>query len=241
MGPVFTAFARALRDTGQPRILGVILVPMLGAIVIWSVLAWLYWDSWAGALRAMLDGTAVARWLVEHGAAWLISSTAALVVLVLLLPAMLVTAMLVTELVAMPVILSVVGRAYPGLEKTAGGSIVGSIVNAGIALTVFALLWIVTLPLWLTGIGAVLLPAFNAAYLNQRLFRYEALSEHASRDEYRGIVARTKGSLYLLGFLVALLYYVPFVNLIAPVVSGLAFTHFCLRELAQLRSNSSPS
>ncbi|HUP94769.1 MAG TPA: EI24 domain-containing protein [Burkholderiales bacterium] len=237
MGPVFTAFARALRDIGQPRILAVLLVPMLGAIVIWSVLAWLYWDSWSGALRAMLDGTAVARWLVEHGAAWLISSTAALLVLVLLLPAMLITAILVTELVAMPAILSVVGRAYPGLEKAAGGSILGSIINAGIALTVFALLWIVTLPLWLTGIGAVLLPAFNAAYLNQRLFRYEALAEHASRDEYRGIVARTKGSLYTLGLLAAFLYYVPFVNLIAPVVSGLAFTHFCLRELAQLRLN----
>jgi hypothetical protein len=30
-------------------------------------------------------------------------------------------------------------------------------------------------------------------------------------------------------------YYVPVVNLAAPVLSGLAFTHFCLAELARLR------
>ena len=240
MGPVFTPFTRALRDTAQPRILAVLLVPMLGAIVIWSVLAWVYWDSWSGALRALLDGTAISRWLIEHGAGWVISGTSSLAVLALLLPAMLITAIIVTELIAMPVILSVVSRAYPGLEKARGGTVVGSILNASMAFTIFSLLWIVTLPLWLTGIGAFILPALIAAYLNQRLFRYEALADHASREEYRDIVARTKGSLYTLGFLVALLYYVPFVNLIAPVVSGLAFTHFCLAELARLRSNLIP-
>src|SRR5206468_2736632 len=97
-------------------------------------------------------------------------------------------------------------------------------------------LWIVTLPLCVTGVAALVLPALTSGYLNQRLFRYDALAEHASRDEYRAIVIRTKGSLYLLGVLVALLYYVPFVNLIAPVFSGLAFTHFCLRELARMRT-----
>jgi hypothetical protein len=212
---------------------------MLGAIVIWSVLAWFYWDSWSGALRALLDGTAISRWLIDHGAAWLVASTSTLALLALLLPAILITAIIVTELVAMPVILSVVARAYPGLEKVPGGTLAGSIFNACVAFTIFALLWIVTLPLWLTGIGALMLPALNAAYLNQRLFRYEALAEHARRDEYREIVAYAKGRLYALGLLVALLYYVPFLNLIAPVVCGLAFTHFCLAELARLRSNPS--
>ena len=79
------------------------------------------------------------------------------------------------------------------------------------------------------------MPALNSAYLNQRLFRYDALSEHATRDEYREIVIRARGRLYLLGLLLSGLYYVPFLNLAAPVVSGLAFTHFCLGELARIR------
>jgi uncharacterized protein involved in cysteine biosynthesis len=135
----------------------------------------------------------------------------------------------------MPVIVSVVARHYPGLERRGKGTLLGSVANATVAITVFALLWIVTLPLWFTGIGAVVLPALNSAYLNQRLFRYDALAEHATREEYGVLVRRAKGRLYALGLVLALLYYVPILNLIAPVVAGLAYTHFCLSELVRLR------
>lgn len=233
--PVTSAFARALRDLAHPRVLAVLFLPMLGAVLLWTALGWFFWDSWTRGLRGLLDATYAGRWLVEHGATWVLSSGSVLLVVVLLLPAILVTAMLLNELVAMPVIISVVAHAYPGLAKRAGGSVLGSVANAAVAVSIFALLWLGTLPLWLTGFGAVFLPAINSAYLNQRLFRYDALSEHATREEYRSLVARTKGRLFLLGLLLSWLYYVPFVNLIAPVISGLAFTHFCLAELASLR------
>ena len=231
---VFSAFSRALRDLVQPRILAVLLLPMLGAVLLWSVLAWMFWDAWVGGLRGLIANTAIGVWLASN-AAWLASSTTALLLMVLLLPAMFITAVLITELVAMPVIVSVVQRKYPGLARRSGGTAAGSVLNAVTAVLVFVVLWIVTLPLWLTGIGAAILPALNSAYLNQRLFRYDALADHATRDEFREIVARRKGSLYRLGLLLAMLYYVPFVNLLAPVVSGLAFTHYCLGELAALR------
>jgi CysZ protein len=231
---VFSAFSRALRDLFHPRILAVLLLPMLGAIVLWSVLAWVFWDAWVSGLRAFIDGTAFGTWLAAN-AAWLVTSTTVVLIIALLLPATFITAVLITELVAMPIIVSVVGRRYPHLATRGGGTILHSVLNATAAVLVFALLWIVTLPLWLTGIGAVVVPALNSAYLNQRLFRYDALSEHATREEYREIVRRRKGGLYLLGLLLAMLYYVPFVNLVAPVASGLAFTHYCLAELDALR------
>ena len=40
-----------------------------------------------------------------------------------------------------------------------------------------------------------------------------------------------------LGLLLALLYYVPLLNLLVPVLSGLAFAHFGLAELARLRQD----
>jgi hypothetical protein len=113
--------------------------------------------------------------------------------------------------------------------------VIGSVANAGIAIVVFAALWLITLPLWFTGIGAVIVPALNSAYLNQKLFRYDALSEHAGREEYVEIVSRGRLRLFGLGLILAPLYYVPLVNLAAPVFSGLAFTHLCLSELAELR------
>jgi CysZ protein len=199
------------------------------------VLAWIFWVPWTDWFRTLIDASAVGRWLITHGASWVLGSMSALFVIALLMPAVLITAILITELVAMPVIVAVVARNYPGLEKRGDGTVLGSAANAMVAITVFALLWIVTLPLWLTGIGAIVLPALNSAYLNQRLFRYDALAEHATREEYRFLVRRTKGRLYALGVLLALLYYVPIVNLVAPVVTGLAYSHFCLGELALLR------
>jgi uncharacterized protein involved in cysteine biosynthesis len=100
---------------------------------------------------------------------------------------------------------------------------------------VFALLWLVTLPLWLTGIGALALPPLISAHFNQRMFRYDALAEHASAEERKAVVRTAGGRLYLLGLVLALLYAVPVFNLVVPVLSGLAFTHLCLGELDRLR------
>lgn len=232
---ILTAFTRALRDLAHPRVLAVLFLPMVGAIILWSVLGLVFWDTWTEALRSLIDGTAAGRWLIAHGASWIAASAAFIGVFALVLPAMLMTALVVTELVAMPVVVSVASRRYPGLIKERGGTVSGSIVNATIAFCGFVLLWLVTLPLWLTGIGAMVLPALNSAYLSQRLFRYDAVAEHASREEFRELVRRSRGKLFGMGLALALFYYVPFVNLIAPVLSGLAFTHLCLGELERLR------
>jgi hypothetical protein len=236
--PILAAFSRALRDVTQPRVLAVLFLPMLAAVLSWAVLAWVFWEPWTHALRNFFDASIVGTWLVERGASWVLTSLSAVLVVAVLLPLILVTAIIVTELVAMPVIVSVVSRSHPHLARRAGGTLIGSLWNALRAIVLFILLWTLTLPLWLTGVGAFVLPALNSAFLNQRLFRYDALAEHASRDEYGEIVRRAKGRLYLLGLLLAGLYYVPLVNLVAPVFSGLAFTHFCLAELAVLRQGS---
>jgi uncharacterized protein involved in cysteine biosynthesis len=127
-------------------------------------------------------------------------------------------------------------RGYPRLERRRGGTAAGSVWNAVTSITLFAFLWLLSLPLWLTGIGALLLPALISALFNQRMFRYDALAEHASAVEYRAVLRASGGRLYALGLALAALYYVPFVNLLAPILSGLAFTHLCLAELTRLRA-----
>ncbi|HEV2007810.1 MAG TPA: EI24 domain-containing protein [Burkholderiales bacterium] len=98
---------------------------------------------------------------------------------------------------------------------------------------------IVTLPPWLTGVLAPVAPDVLFAYLNQRLFRYDAFSDHASAEKYRAILEASRGQMYVLGALLALLYYVPLLNLLVPVLSGVAFTHFGLARLSELRTGKS--
>src|SRR5215210_1628710 len=115
--PVLAAFARAWRDLAQPRVLAVLFLPMLGAIVLWSFVGWFFWPAWTAWFGTLVQDTAIGSWLSLHGGGWLVSSAGVLTGIALLLPAILVTAILITELVAMPVIVSVVARRFPTLEK----------------------------------------------------------------------------------------------------------------------------
>lgn len=237
MSAAIQALVRATGNLLEPRILAVLLLPVLGSFALWAVLTWVFWDAWTGFIAGTLRTTVVAGWLQNWSAVWLIDYTAVLAVLIAVLPAMLVTALVITEIVAMPVIVRfVAGRYYPGLGHAFGGSVAGSIANALVAISVFAVLWIITLPLWLTGIGAVLAPVLTSAYLNQRLFRYDAMADHADREEFVQFVRRSRGDLFLLGILVSLLLYVPVFNIVVPVLAGLAFTHFSLGRLAVMRN-----
>jgi uncharacterized protein involved in cysteine biosynthesis len=67
------------------------------------------------------------------------------------------------------------------------------------------------------------------------VLRYDALAEHASPPEMRELFRQERLGLYVLGVLLALLAYVPLVGLIAPVLFGLAFTHYLLGRLDRLR------
>jgi len=237
MQDVIAAITRAFGNLFEPRIIAIMFVPMLGSLVAWTLLAWLFWDAWTGGIAGAMANTTVAGWLQGWSATWVIDYTAMLVVIIAILPAMFVTALVITEIIAMPVIVGFIAeRHHPDLARAAGGTIVGGVLNAATGIGVFALLWIFTLPLWLTGVGAVLAPVLTSAWLNQRLFRYDALAEHASREEFARLVRAARGDLFLLGILLSLLLYVPLVNLLVPVLGGLAFTHFCLARLAAQRN-----
>ena len=237
MQDILTALARAARNLFEPRMLAILFLPMLGSLVLWAAVAWVFWDAWTGGIAGALGSTTVAGWLQGWGAAWVVNSASVLLVVIGIVPAIYVTALIITELIAMPVIVRFVGeRYYASLEREAGGTLAGSVLNAAAAIGVFAVLWVVTLPLWLTGVGAVLAPVLTSAYLSQRIFRYDALAEHASAGELRRVIRASRGDLFLLGIALSFLLYVPLVNLLVPVLSGLAFTHFCLGKLARARA-----
>lgn len=236
MQQVFAALAAGARDLFHARILAVALVPPLAALAVWGAFAWAFADDWARRVSDWLATTSWLGWVTHWGLSSVFIFASGIAAFALLLPVMLITAVLVADLVAMPVVVPWVGeRRFPGLEQRKGGTVAGSVLNAAVTIVVFGVLWVVTLPLWFTGVGALVLPPVLSAYLNQRLFRYDALAEHASEAEYRAVVAGRGGRLYLLGFVLALLYYVPLVNLAVPALSALAFTHLCLGELARLR------
>jgi hypothetical protein len=68
------------------------------------------------------------------------------------------------------------------------------------------------------------------------VFRYDALAEHGSTAEIAETIRRSRGELYLLGVALALIGHIPLVGFVMPVYGGLAFIHYGLARLGELRT-----
>jgi CysZ protein len=241
MAFLLTLLQRAAADLMRPRVMMIMFLPMLLALVLWGGLFWGFGTVWVTGLQGMFHDSPLPGWLGPTLAGWAIGMGVTMVLILLLLPAIYVTALFITSLIFMPILLGVVAsRHYPDLGRHYGGSFLGSVGNGLYALTVYLLVWLLTLPFWLLGpFGAGIAIILNA-WLNQRLFLYDALAEHASKEELAALRAEGGWPLYGLAAFLGLLHWVPVVNFFAPVYMGLAFTHYGLEQLARSRKEPAP-
>lgn len=236
MRSIIAALTGALKSLFAPRMLALVLWPMLGATVLWVGLAFFFWGSWHAGMASWIASTPAEQWMANSFLAAVSGYLITMVLVMLLVPAIYVTALVITAVFAMPAMVNhVAAKHYPGLERKQGGTNAGSVANSAVAIVIYCVAWIITLPLWLISPLAIALPIVLSAYLNQRLFRYDALAEHASKQEFDLIIERASGKLYILGAIVGLLQFIPVLNFFSPVYIGLAFIHLCLAELEQLR------
>ena len=235
---VFDALARAFRDLFRIKVLWVMVWPILLASLLWLVLAAIFWTTFSAWIAQGLDWIGIHVWLNNLEPSWIASGILTLINLLLFVPLVLLTALIITALFAMPVLIRLVAeRDYPQLQRKNGGGFIGSILNAIVALGIFIAIWVLTLPTWLIGVGVVV-PFAAAAYLNQQLFRYDALSEHASREEMQMLFASHRGAMWSLGIITSLLHFIPLLNLFAPVWAALAFIHYGLSRLEYMRQRA---
>jgi len=237
MTEITRALARAFASLAHPKMLFLMIWPIALALIVWTVLAILFGAQTVVWLQGYLTDSAVgawaSRWFPFDVVAAVLSWVALLVMFV---PLVLVTATLIIAVVAMPTMVNhVAATYYQALERRRGGTFTGSIWNAVVALVVFLVFSLLLLPLWFVPLFWPVLPVLLFAYFNQRVFRYDALADHASAEEMRELFRRHGMSLYLLGIVLSLLAHIPVIGLFIPVIAGLAFTHYLLERLAELR------
>ncbi len=237
MSEITKALLRAFASLLHPRMLLLMLWPVIVALVLWLGLAFAFWSQAAAWLQFEFEQSAAIGWAITVWPLALIATHLAWILLALLfVPLVLITAVLIIGVFAMPVMVGLVAeRAYPGLARRQGGSFAGGLWNSVAALVWLALLVLLSLPLWFFPPLWPVLPIVLFGYLNQRVFRYDAVAEHATAWEMETIFRRHRRELLLLGVLVALFGLIPLLGFLAPVYGGLAFIHYCLARLAQLR------
>ena len=234
---LFGSLAYGLANLLHPRMLWLMLWPMLIAAGFWGMVAFALWARtalWlAGVFQQWLE-SASAFLSIDFGTAALFLANFLLVIL--FVPLVFLTALVILSIFGMQQMVDyVAGRSYPDLVKHRAGGLLGSSWNACAALIGMAALGLVSLPLWLVPPLWPLIPVVIFAWVNQRLLRYDALAEHADPDEMRQVFRERRGPLYAMGLLLALVAYVPVIGFFAPVVFGLAFIHYLLGALSVRR------
>jgi hypothetical protein len=263
MNGVLTAYGRALRAQFSSRMLLLSVVPLLLSVALWGGLLWLWLQpllDWLHTMFAEHGGfEASGSVLASLGLGMLKTLVVPLVAMLLLLPLMIATSLLFMGVAAMPAIARHVGRRqFPDLEQKHGGSLAGSLMVNLTGIVVFALLWLLTLPLYAFPPLAVLAQALLWGWLTARVMSYDALADYASTEERRELAHRRRGPLLAIGAISglagalpgiawiggALLSFVLFpflavlsiwLYLLIFIFTGLWFQYYCLQALAELR------
>lgn len=263
MRPVLIAFGRALMSQMHFRMLLLTVLPFVLSVAIWGVLLWLGLQpmiDWLHAWFAANGGFAVAGDVLGwFGLGAIKTVLVPLIAMWVLLPLMILTALVFVGTMAMPIIVRHVGqRHYPGLEERKGGSLAGSLWVATYSFIVFVVLWLVTLPLsFFPPLGFIVQPLLWG-WLTYRVMAYDALAEHASKQEYKDIMRIHRWPLLLIGAIAGAMGAAPtllwlggalsvilfpllaagaiWLYVLVFVFSGLWFQHYCMEALAVHRA-----
>ena len=259
------SFWRAVAYCVRPRVIALSFLPLILMVALALGLGYFYWDAALDWVRTGLEASAIVTtmlaWLQGIGAGGLKTVLAPLIVIFTVTPVIVLVALLVVATMMAPALVSLVAeRRFPQLERKHGGSWVAAVFwSLGSTLVALVAL-IVSIPLWLVPPLILILPPLIWGWLTYRVMAYDALAEHASRQERLEIFRRHRGWLLGIGVLTGFLgaapsvlwasgamFAVAFVILMPVAIwiytlvfafSALWFTHFSLSALQALRAEA---
>ncbi|MCX7248403.1 MAG: EI24 domain-containing protein [Burkholderiales bacterium] len=257
------SFWRAVAYCLRPRVVALSFFPLLLTVGLALGLAYFYWDAALDGVRQALESSMLVNrvwaWLHNAGMGSLKMVLAPLIVIFAVTPVIVVLSLLTVALLMTPALTSLVAdRRFPALERKRGASLVLS-AWWSLSSTLLALLaLLISLPLWLLPPLILLLPPLIWGWLTYRVMAFDALAEHASKEERKEIFRRHRGWLLGIGVLSGYLGAAPsviwasgallaaaFVILLPLAIwiytlvfafSSLWFAHYCLAALQALRT-----
>lgn len=259
------SFWRAVAYCLHPRVILLSLLPLVLMAVLALGLGYFYWYPALDWVSSLLESSTVFNnvwsWLEGIGAGKVKVVAGPLIVIFAVTPVLVVVSLLAVAVMMTPALVFLVARnRFPKLERKRGGSTLLSIVwSLGSTLLALVAL-VVSTPLWLVPPLIMILPPLIWGWLTYRVMAFDALADHASKDERREIFRRHRGWLLGIGVITGFLGAAPsivwasgvlfasmFVILVPLAIwiytlvfafSSLWFAHFSLYALQSLRAES---
>lgn len=259
---LFDSFWRAAVYCLRPRVMALSLLPLLLiGLIAWAA-GYLWWTPAVASVQQSLQSSdwlgLLWGWLRQFGVSDAAGALAPLLVVVAATPVIVLLAVLAVAVLMTPALVRLVAeRRFPSLERKRGGSFIASLAWS-LGSTLAALLALsISVPLWLVPPLVLVLPPLIWGWLTYRVMTFDALAEHASKEERLTLVSRHRLQLLGMGvlcgylgaapgivwasgvvFAAAFIVLVPVAIWIYTLVfafSSLWFTHYTLAALEQLR------
>lgn len=259
------SFWRALAYCLMPRVMLLSLLPLVMLLVLSVSWGYFYWSPTQDWVREMLASWQLLQgmmdWLQDQGATELQAVVVPLVVIFAITPMLVVISLLAVSLMMTPALVDlVVQRRFAHLALKRGGTTLTSLAWT-VGSTVIALVaMVISLPLWAVPPLMFIVPPLIWGWLSYRVMVFDALVNHASREERLAIGRQHRMGLLTIGvltgymgafpsliwasgavFAAAFLVLIPLAIWIYALVfafTSLWFTHYSLAALEALRAES---
>jgi len=259
---------RAMAYCLHPRVIWLTVMPILLSAALMLGLAWWGWSDANTAVRDLLDHWSLSQsllaWLDRMGLEGLRAALVPFLLLIMVVPLVVVVSLLLVAWLITPSVVKLVrARRFPGLvsrhQTPAWRSVLLSL-----AVTVAALVALVlTLPLWLIPLFALVVPPLIWGWLTYRVMAHDTLADFATPEEHATLLARHRMPLLLMGVVcgylgaapaavwalgVLAIVLAPFLLVVSLwlytlvfVFSSLWFAHYLLAALSALRVEPLPN
>jgi len=228
MAQVLDSFWRAAAYCVLPRVIALSLLPLLLiALVAWGV-GHFWWAGWVAHVQSAMETSSwlgmLWSWLQAFGIDNASSVLAPLLVVMAATPIVVVGSVLAVAMLMTPAMVGLVAqRRFPTLERKKGGAFLLSLIWSLGATLAALLALLASVPLWLIPPLVLVLPPLIWGWLTYRVMAFDALADHASKEERIELFKRHRLSLLGIGVVCGYLGAAPGIVWASGVVFAAAF------------------
>lgn len=268
MNLMFDAFWRSVGYCLLPRVILWSLLPLLFTVAAAWALGWFFWEPAVDAVSSWIAswsiGETVLAWLDGMGAVGLRAVIAPMIVVAIATPVLVIASLLMVAVAMSPAMVELVAqRRFPALERRHGEPAWRSALWSTVSTIAALALLVASMPLWLIPPLVLVLPPLIWGWLSYRVMSFDALAEHASREERRAVMREHRWALLAMGVVTGFLGAAPslvwavsaMALVLAPFLiivsmwlytlvfafSCLWFTHYALAALDARRRAENPA
>ena len=263
MNLMLDSFWRAAAYCLHPRVIALSFLPLVVMVGLALGLGYFYWEPSLEWVRSSLDSVSLMNtfwtWLQSMGMGNLKTVLVPLIVIFAVTPVVVILSLVLVAVMMTPAMVSLVAeRRFSQLERKKGGSMMASVMWSLGSTLLAVIVLVLTIPLWLVPPLILILPPLIWGWLTYRVMSFDALAEHASKEERRAIMQKHRGNLLVIGIITGYLGAAPslvwasgalfaaaFVILVPVAIwiytlvfgfSSLWFSHYCLAALTLMRA-----